>query len=321
MRNYLYKRAAIVLFLRLCFCLVIICLTSLDGHSARPDNGSYEHTEPNQTQENMPENMVLVQGGCFRMGDIFSSVPSSEKPVHEVCVDDFYIGKYEVTVGEFRKFVDESGYRTEAEWQDGCHSWIGDGSEKKIRDHYWGDTGFPQTEMDPVVCVTWNDAYNYIQWLNKKEGRDYRLLTEAEWEYAARSGGKEYEYSWGNGEPAGNVADESAKEALSGLKIWQGYRDGFAFTSPVGSFRPNDLGIYDMSGNVYEWVADWQVDDYYSHSPKKNPAGGLRGTEKLLRGGAWDLQPDTARTTSRYWNIAGARAVCMGFRLGHPVRR
>jgi formylglycine-generating enzyme required for sulfatase activity len=264
-----------------------------------------------------PDSMIFVKGGCFLMGDIFSDVPSSEKPVHEVCVDDFYTGRYEVTLGEFRQFINETGYKTEAESQDGCHSWVGDGREEKIKDHNWDNTGFMQTETDPVVCVSWNDVHNYIQWLNKKEGTRYRLLTEAEWEYAARSRGKEYLYSWGNGEPSGNVADESALRELSMLNIWKGYDDGHAYTAPAGSFRPNDLGIYDMSGNVYEWVADWQEDNYYAKSPSKNPKGPDRGTYKLLRGGAWDLQPDTARTTSRYWNIAAARAVCMGFRLAH----
>ena len=289
--------------------LFIILALSITNASAA-DQASYSKLD----------NMVLVKGGCFQMGDIFRDVPSSEKPVHEVCLDDFYIGKYEVTVGEFRRFVNETGYSTEAEGQDGCHSWIGDGKEEKIKEHNWSNTGFPQTDKDPVACVSWNDAYNYIQWLNKKEGSNYRLLTEAEWEYAARSRGKEYQYSWGNGVPSGNVADESAKEELSGLGIWKGYRDGYAYTAPVGSFGPNDSGIYDMSGNVYEWVLDWQEDDYYAKSPKYNPKGLEKGKYKILRGGAWDLQPDTARTTSRYWNEAGARAVCMGFRIAHPAR-
>jgi len=253
------------------------------------------------------------------MGDIFSGSHSNEKPVHKVCVADFYLGRHEVTVAEFRRFVDETGYATEAEQQDGCHSWIGDGREEKVRDHNWRNTGFPQTENDPVVCVSWNDASEYIAWLNKKEGRNYRLPTEAEWEYAARSGGKEYLYSWGNGSPAGNVADESARKELSALNIWKGYSDGHAFTAPVGSYSPNELGIYDMSGNVYEWVSDWYKDNYYAESPEHGPGGPDSGRYKLLRGGAWDLRPDTARTTSRYWNIPGARAVCIGFRLSHPA--
>jgi formylglycine-generating enzyme required for sulfatase activity len=262
--------------------------------------------------------MVLVQGGCFRMGDVFRDVPSSEKPVHEVCVDDFYMGRYEVTVAEFRTFVQDTGYRTEAEEQDGCHAWVGNGKEVKKMDHNWSNTGFPQTENDPVVCISWNDASAYIQWLNKTGGKKYRLPTEAEWEYAARSRGKDYRYSWGNSEPSGNIADDSARKALTGLKVWEGYNDGFSYTAPAGSFRPNELGIHDLSGNVYEWVADWQVDKYYETSPKYNPRGPEHGKYKILRGGAWDLEPHTARTTNRYWNVAGARAVCMGFRLAHP---
>jgi len=253
------------------------------------------------------------------MGDIFSGSHPNEKPVHKVCVADFYLGRHEVTVAEFRRFVKETGYKTEAELQDGCHSWTGDGREEKVRDHDWRNTGFPQTENHPVVCVSWNDASEYIAWLNKKEGRNYRLPTEAEWEYAARSGGRDYLYSWGNGSPAGNVADESARRELSALNIWKGYSDGHAFTAPVGSYGPNELGIYDMSGNVYEWVSDWYKDNYYAESPEHGPGGPDSGRYKLLRGGAWDLRPDTARTTSRYWNIPGARAVCIGFRLSHPA--
>ncbi len=304
----LHRRIAPISLFLILLCIVIIVMFSTFSWSVTSD----------ETSPGTPDDMVLVKGGCFQMGDVFRDVPSSEKPVHEVCLDDYYIGKYEVTVGEFREYVEATGYRTEAEQQDGCHSWIGDGHEEKIKEHYWDNTGFLQTEKNPVVCVSWNDVYHYIQWLNEKEGMNYRLLTEAEWEYAARSRGKAYQYSWGTGEPSGNVADESARKELGKLSYWSGYTDGYAFTAPVGSSVPNDLGVHDMSGNVYEWVMDWHVMDYYSISPKNNPSGGVTGTNKHLRGGAWDLQPDTARTTSRYWNMAGARAVCMGFRLAHP---
>jgi formylglycine-generating enzyme required for sulfatase activity len=121
---------------------------------------------------------------------------------------------------------------TEAEWQDGCHVWVGNGTEVKKRNNNWRNTGFSQTEDDPVVCVSWNDAHEYIKWLNEKEDRDYRFPTEAEWEYAARSRGKEYRYSWGNGFPSGNIADGSAQEVLTGVETWSqgmytnGYRTG-----------------------------------------------------------------------------------------------
>ncbi len=300
-------------------CVLTIYAVPVYSTSSQPPSAPDETANNGQRNKEMPDNMVFVKGGCYQMGDIFTEEPSSSKPVHEVCLDDFYAGKYEITIGEFRNFTAETGYKTEAEKQDGCHSWVGDGTEEKIKNHYWSNTGFPQTDNHPVVCISWNDANNYIQWLNKKEGRNYRLLTEAEWEYAARSRGKNYLYSWGTGKPAGNIADESAREVLSGLSIWEGYRDGFSYTAPVGSFIANELGIHDMSGNVYEWVSDWQEKDYYSHSPRENPSGGADRTGKILRGGAWDLQPETARTISRYWNMAGARAVCIGFRIAHPA--
>ena len=262
--------------------------------------------------------MVHVQGGCFSMGDIFSDLPSSAKPVHEVCVDGFLIARYEVTVGEFRAFVNATGYRTEAEEQDGCHAWTRSGDLEKRKEWNWRNTNFPQSENDPVVCVSWNDTQEYIKWLNKKEGGNYRLPTEAEWEYAARSRGREHQYSWGNEEPSGNIADEASKKELPGLEIWEGYNDGYSYTSPVGSFRPNELGIYDISGNAYEWIEDWQGDGYYANSPKNDPKGPDTGKYKLLRGGGWDLLPERARTTHRYWNIPGGRAVCIGFRLAHP---
>jgi formylglycine-generating enzyme required for sulfatase activity len=265
--------------------------------------------------------MVHLQGGCFKMGDIFSDLPSSAKPVHEVCVDDFSIARYEVTVREFRAFVEETGYRTDAESQDGCHGWTRGGELEKRKEWNWRNPNFLQSENDPVVCVSWNDSQAYIKWLNEKEGSNYRLPTEAEWEYAARSRGKEHQYSWGNERPSGNIADETAKKELPGLEIWNGYNDGYPYTSPVGSFRPNELGIYDMSGNAYEWLEDWQGDDYYANSPKKNPTGPDTGKYKIIRGGAWDLLPERARTTHRYWNIPGGRAVCIGFRLAHPKKQ
>ncbi|MCP4996404.1 MAG: SUMF1/EgtB/PvdO family nonheme iron enzyme, partial [Gammaproteobacteria bacterium] len=141
---------------------------------------------------------VLVKGGCYDMGDTFGDGDDNEKPVHEVCVDGFYIGKYEVTVGEFRRFVNETGYRTDADTGGGMYVWTGNKWEKESG-RGWRSPGFSQTDNHPVVGVSWNDAQKYINWLNRKSGKSYRLPTEAEWEYAARSGGKRYKYSWGNG--------------------------------------------------------------------------------------------------------------------------
>jgi formylglycine-generating enzyme required for sulfatase activity len=265
------------------------------------------------------ENMVYVKGGCFQMGDIFGDGWAREKPVHEVCVNDFYLGKYEITVGEFRTFVLAADYQTEAERQDGCHS-VTAKAEIKKKEYSWQNAGFLQTDQDPVVCITWNDAQAYIRWLNAKQGVNYRLPTEAEWEYAARSGGKNYKYSWGNSEPSGNIGDKTAKIKLLGLINEKGYDDGYPYTSPVGSFKPNELGVYDMSGNVYEWLADWLSMDYYNKSPRHNPKGPESGHIKVLRGGSWNPFPGHVYTTSRRGNITGSRGAWMGFRLAHPAK-
>ena len=254
------------------------------------------------------------------MGDVFSDLPSSAKPVHEICLDDFSMARYEVTVGEFRAFVKETGYMTDAEEQDGCHGWTRAGNLEKRKEWNWRNPNFPQSEKDPVVCVSWNDSQAYIEWLNKKEGKNYRLPTEAEWEYAARSGGKKYQYSWGNEVPSGNIADEASKKELPGLEVWEGYDDGYPYTSPVGSFKPNELGVYDMSGNVYEWLADWLSMDYYNKSPRHNPKGPESGHIKVLRGGSWNPFPGHVYTTSRRGNITGSRGAWMGFRLAHPSK-
>jgi formylglycine-generating enzyme required for sulfatase activity len=262
---------------------------------------------------------IFVKGGCFQMGDTFGDGGSNERPVHEVCLNDFYLGKYEVTVGEFRKFVNETGYRTEAERGDGCFVYKGDKFEKE-RNRSWRDPGFPQDDRHPVVCVSWNDARGFADWLRGKGGREYRLPTEAEWEYAARSRGKNYKYSWGSGSPAGNVADLSVKRQFPGRPwaIWEGYDDGYVFTAPVGKFAPNELGLYDMTGNVWEWVSDWFDENYYKNSPKENPQGPAGGAVRALRGGSWTNDPWYARASDRGGGDPAGRDGGIGFRLGFP---
>ncbi len=133
--------------------------------------------------------MVLFQGGCYEMGDRFGKGADDERPVHMACVDPFYLGKAEVSVEAFSRFVGETGYQTEGQRTDGCEFWDG---KKFIKDPQksWRDPGFPQNERSPVVCVSWNDADHYIEWMKNKSPKKamgYRLPTEAEWEYAARN--------------------------------------------------------------------------------------------------------------------------------------
>ncbi len=269
------------------------------------------------------EGFVLVKGGCYQMGDTFGEGDTDEKPVHEVCVDNFYMGKYELTVGEFREFIKETGYKTEAEKEGGCYVWQRKRWERK-KEYNWRNAGFSQTEMDPVVCISWNDADEFIKWLNKKTNKNFRLPTEAEWEYSARSGGKQYKYSWGNGASSSGMADASVNKIFSTWSIWNGYNNGDFYTSPVGSsLRPNEIGLSDMTGNVWEWAADWYGESYYKDSPKNNPTGPAykktRNKYRVLRGGSWTCEPWVVRASDRFMLAPSMRTPLMGFRLALPA--
>lgn len=217
-----------------------------------------ERLRKEKADEEEKMGVVFVKGGCFEMGDTFFDGigGDDEKPVHKVCVDDFYMGKYEVTVGEFRAFVNNTGYRTEAERGDGCFYYTGEKWEKDANKN-WCDPGFSQTESHPVVCISWNDTQAFIKSLNKALGMNFRLPTEAEWEYAERSGGKKEKWAG------------TSNESELGAYAWYNDNSG---THPVGQKQPNGLGLYDMSGNVWEWIQDWYGDDYYNHSPRDNPS-------------------------------------------------
>ncbi len=262
---------------------------------------------------------VFIKGGCYEMGDLFGDGETNERPVHEVCVDDFYMGKYEVTVKEFATFVNQTDYETEAEKRDGCSTFIDNQWQKDINAN-WKNPDFDQDETHPVVCVSWNDANAFIDWLKGKTSVRYRLPTEAEREYAGRSGGKKYKYSWGENPPSGNIADETAKESFPSWTVWTGYHDGHVFTAPVGSYKPNELGLYDMTGNVWEWTLDWYATKYYIESPRNNPSGPTSGEYKVLRGGGWNNGPRGSRLTFRGRFEPYARYNDIGFRLVFPAK-
>jgi formylglycine-generating enzyme required for sulfatase activity len=200
--------------------------------------------------------LVYVKGGCFQMGDLYgdgkiASSSTDEEPVHEVCVDDFYIGKYEVTQGQWKKVM---------------------GSNPSM-----GNTHVCVARNCPVADVSWSDVQEFIRRLNAEDGeRRYRLPTEAEWEYAARSGGKVERYSGGN-----DVDAVSWHVENSGYRI----DADRAVVHPVGTKAPNGLGLHDMSGNVWELTSDWYQGTYYSSSPRQNPTGPPSGEERVKRGG------------------------------------
>jgi len=173
---------------------------------------------------------------------------SDEKPIHKVIMSDFYIGKYEVTFEEYEKFCEST-------------------RREKPDDNGWG------RGKRPVINVCWYDAVEYCKWLSEETGKKYRLPTEAEWEYASKGGLKSavYKYSGSN-----NIDEVAWYDGNSGDK-----------THPVGTKQPNELGIYDMSGNVWEWCSDWYDEDYYSKSPSTDPKGPSSGEYRVFRGGGW----------------------------------
>jgi formylglycine-generating enzyme required for sulfatase activity len=265
--------------------------------------------------------MVLIPGGKFQMGS--SNGEADEKPVHEVTISSFYLSKYEVTVAEFSKFIDETSYQTDADKDGGSYVLDGQKWEKKsgINWKYNAEGKLrPSSKYNhPVIHVSWNDAVEYCKWLSKKTGQVYRLPTEAEWEYAAGNGNKHTKYSWGNATPSGkqggNVADETAKSKFNDWTIFEGYNDGSVYTAPVGSFAANEYGLFDMSGNVYEWCQDWYNSDYYANSPSSNPPGPNTGPSRVYRGGTWNSYPLYARVVFRSYDTPDSHYDILGFRL------
>ena len=257
--------------------------------------------------------MVYIPAGSFRMGDIQGGGQSDEKPVHRVSVDAFLLGQTEVTVAQFRAFVKASSYKTEAEQGDGCYVYE-NGIWNKRSNVNWRNPGFKQSSEEPVVCVSWNDTQRYIEWLSAKTGEQYRLPTEAEWEYAARAG-SETKYSWGNtaSHEYANYGTDSCCDGLAKGK------DKWKYTSPVASFTANAFGLYDMHGNAWEWTQDcWNGS--YQGAPSDGSAW-LSGncSRRVLRGGSWDSDPIYLRSANRNVNTTGNRVNNFGFRLARTL--
>ncbi|WP_019613902.1 SUMF1/EgtB/PvdO family nonheme iron enzyme [Psychromonas ossibalaenae] len=216
--------------------------------------------------------LAFIKEGCYQMGDVFGDGYDTEKPVHEVCIDDFYMGKYEVT---------------QAQWLAVMGS---------------NPSSFTGNSR-PVENVSWNDAQNFIRKLNQKSGRKYRLPTEAEWEYAARSGGKKEKY-------AGSSSAEKG--------AWYSDNSGQK-THFVGQKSANGLGLYDMSGNVWEWCVDGFSESFYSQSPRNNPQGPAADSDRVSRGGSWISDQHGVRTARRNINKRDHQSNSIGFRLVHPA--
>ena len=266
--------------------------------------------------------MVVSPAGSFTMGSLPDEAGRSnrESPRYYVRISKpFAVGKYEVTRGEFAWFVGATKHSA----GNRCETYEG-GKWELRAGRNWQNPGFAQTDQDPVVCVNWQDAKAYVRWLSSRTGQRYRLLSEAEWEYAVRARTTMSRH-WGDDVSAqcsyANGADLAVKEKYSGWK-WSvaSCRDGRVHTSPVGSYRSNGFGLHDMLGNVWEWVEDCWRNNYRGAPPDGRAwAAGRNCPYRARRGGSWINSPAYLRAATRSWSSAGNRNNYGGFRVARTL--
>jgi len=218
--------------------------------------------------------MIFIEGGTFHMGSMDIEADNDERPVIEVTINSFYIGKYEITQSEWMSLMGKN-------------------------------PSFFKKNDCPVECVSWYEVEEFINKLNTKTGKKYRLPTEAEWEYAARGGkySKRFKFSGNND-----------IHAVAWFKI-----NSYGQTHPVGLKEPNELGIYDMTGNVHEWCNGWYDSTYHVLNPNINPQGSDSGNFRIFRGGSWYSDKKYCRVANRNYNSPDIKNFSLGFRLAESV--
>jgi formylglycine-generating enzyme required for sulfatase activity len=265
--------------------------------------------------------LVQIRAGEFGMGSPNDEPGRREDEPrrHIIVTRDYILGQYEVTRGQFRLFVEKTGYRTDCE-RNGQGGWGYDedaavlaGPDPKFT---WRVTGFSQTDEHPVVNVSWNDAVAFCEWLSKQEEKPYRLPTEAEWEYACRASTSTPFFFGSDPEQLAqyaNTTDAGLKKKFA-ERIAIAADDGHVFTAPVGSYKANGWGLFDMAGNVWEWTADW-YEKSPSAEPQTDPQGPATGTERVIKGGDWFHDSAFARSASRFPIPPGLCRRHAGFRV------
>lgn len=282
--------------------LLLLSLLAAAPQAAAGADAAQKQAAPPEAGDTMTDALTGMElnylpDGCFQMGSPAEEPDRAEDegPVHEVCLSGFWMGKYEVTQGEWRKAMDSNPAK------------------------------FQKGERHPVEQVSWHDAQQFLAKLNEKTGRNCRLPTEAEWEYAARAGTRTVRW-WGDGSSCDKAMHENdpatGENACAGQVRAMGLDSGS--TAPVGSYPANAFGLHDMLGNVWEWCADLYSADYYRSSPKDNPQGPAAGTTRVFRGGSWYWKPSSLRTAHR--GVVGGlppeyKGNGLGFRIACPARR
>ena len=267
--------------------------------------------------------MVVIPAGQFVMGtapdeeereNLSAQFRNRSQPQRRVVVRQFSAGKFEITRGQYRAFAEATHHSGNE-----CFFWNGSDFELD-RQKDWRSPGYVQDDMHPVACVSWEDASAYVRWLSQKTGRNYRLLTEAEWEYAARAGTTTPRY-WGDDASRlcdfGNGADLTATRQLPAARRWDSATcdDRHAHTAPVGSFRANAFGLHDMLGNVGEWTQDCWNGNYRGAPPDGRTWASGDCSMRAVRGGAWDDAPTGLRSAYRVGSPTTIRLYSRGFRV------
>jgi sulfatase modifying factor 1 len=268
--------------------------------------------------------LLQIPPGKFVMGSPETESGRNKDEVqHTVTISKpFYMGVTHVTVDQYAAFAKESGYKTDAEKK-------GESVGLEFKDETmvaavikgcsWRNPGFAQKGDHPVVHISWNDAQAFCEWLSKKSGQTVVLPTEAQWEYACRAGSKTA-YPWGVSPKGGNgwvnIADQNYKSKIPkapATSQFFGWDDGFVFTSPVASFKPNAYGLYDMIGNAWQWCQDRY--GAYDKLATTDPIGAGNGYSRVLRGGSWGAGPDICRSAFRDWYSPANKIENNGFRV------
>ncbi len=303
-------------FIRLLPAFGFICWLALNATSQTA-------LSPKEIKNSLGMKLVSIPPGRFMMGspETEPSREAQETP-HEVeLTNGFYLSAHEVTVGQFKQFVNATKFRSDGERDEkGAYGIDGAGKIEKMHAKFtWRSPGFEQTDEHPVVNVSWSDAKAFCKWLSEKEKKSYRLPTEAEWEHACRAGTKAA-YAHGDDPEGlatmGNGADATARAKYPGWSIGIQGKDGYIFTAPVGQFKANAFGLHDMHGNVWEWCEDWYEPNSYPKGKQVDPTGPTTGKAKVQRGGGWSSDSKRLRSAARIGRDPSAYRGCyLGFRV------
>ncbi len=310
------------------------CMACVPAREAAPATTQTKQADPTSAAGPAPA-LIRIAGGAFRMGNHHADgyEDDGETPVHDVQVDAFHMAPETVTNAHFAEFVAATGYRTEAEafgWSFVFAGFLPDGFAqtrgvaaapwwRQVLGACWNHPEGPGSDImtrarHPVTHVSWNDAMTFCEWTGT------RLPTEAEWEFAARGGTEASHFPWG---------DQLTPDGKHRMNVWQGTfpeknraADGYAGTAPATAYAPNEFGLYNMTGNVWEWCADRFDPDYYRQSPLENPAGPEAGTHRVMRGGSYLCHKSYCnryRVDSRSATTPDSSTGNIGFRVARSV--